>query len=338
MIDLIGTNEEVAKQVLAEHGGDGDDGFNDTLTRPLLYGVGGVTKDPARYAAICSIVVRMAYVPANHERIATFLVETANGLRRVGGVWDALQVTDTLETARTSILGLPEGPRRSRLEGLHAYHGGIVYRELGEFDKAALAQEESARLGSDPNTNGISRFCAAVEWAHYSLVVGDPAMIAEKLAALRAAVLALMALDGSNQEVRRWQLANCPAHLLYTHWLAGVKYYGWQAELEAFQRLPEDLAKTFEPWGLLFSAIDSLDRGGSGFPAVELADAVIKKDAHPSTTALAMLVAARAHQANRLLGITKVMLRAIVSLPGHGGHFVRAVAKRELEALASAKS
>lgn len=335
MINLTGTDEEVGRQVLADHGGEGDETFNDTFTRPLLYGVGGVTRDPARYATICRLVADGA---STHERKATFLLEAANGTRRVGGTWDGNAFSDLMEEANLHIVQVPEGPRQRRLLALHAYHGGIAYRDLGKFELAALAQEESARLEPDPNKAGISLFCALVEWVHYALVVGDPALMAEKLASLRAGVAPLMALDGSDTEVHRWQRANCPAHLLYAHWLAGTTYDGWDADMKAMQNLPEDLAGTFKDWSRVFSAIDFLNRGGSGFPAIELADYVMWNGSHPSTTALAMLVAARAHQANVLFGLAKVLLRAIVNLPGHGAHFVRAVAKRDLAALEAAKS
>lgn len=243
-----------------------------------------------------------------------------------------------LEDVRPLIEGIME-PRRSRLEELRRNHSGIVYREGGLYERAAECQEEAAACAPDPATAQISRFCAAVERGHHALVTGDPDLMASTLEAARLAGDGLMKFDLSDiaEPVRgtliRWQVADRLAHLLYLYYLAGLTYDGYQPDMDGFlTALPTDLAKTYTHWRLALGAVNELTAGHL-HTATTLADETIALDTYAATTALAKLVLVRVASAEGLHGVAKSHLVSVTYQPGHGGHFVRAVASRELAAL-----
>lgn len=340
-IDLSRSNEELARQFLEEHP-EGSETFDGPYVQLIVYGIGS-PKDPARYAEICRLARGMT---ESVERQATCMLEEVNGLRRVRGEWDMPTVLVLLDEVRP-LIDQVTGERQRRLREVHAYHAGLVHREAGRFEEAAKAQDEAASLAPDPATAAISRFCAAVELAHHALQVGDETLIREKLGAVLSQSEELLNVSVPEDHPKaatlkktltRWQLADRPAHLLYLHWLAGEEYDDWNADLDSFlNKLPADLAEQYTVWRHVFSAISAVD-GKRLDEAAAFAHRAIGLDVHAATTALAMVVLADVAEAEGLLGVQKAYLRGIVSLPGHGGHFVREVAEQELADLEAAGS
>lgn len=331
MFDLTQSDGALARQLVEEYP-EGAETFDADLTRPLLY---GANPDPARYARICALAFELT---DSGERRATFALERVNGERRVRGTWDMAATLQSLEDAKQLIAMVSE-PRRNRLEELRRYHAGIVYREGGLYERAAEEQEQAAASAPDPVTAQISRFCATAERGHHALVTGDHDLMASTLETARLAGDGLMKFDLTNfaEPIRgtliRWQVADRRAHLLYLHYLAGLTYDGYERDMDEFlTALPDGLAKTYTHWRLALGAVNALTVGQL-HAATALADETIALDTYAATTALAKLVLARVASAEGLKGVAKSHLTSVTYQPGHGGHFVRAVASRELAAL-----
>ncbi|HLD31343.1 MAG TPA: hypothetical protein VJB37_00385, partial [Patescibacteria group bacterium] len=139
------------------------------LDQALIKGHDGYTPDPAMYMAIFD---KAAARVTNPERQATYLLEALNGARRRPGLWNTLETEGMLLAAKKAIQAIGGGgSRKTRLEGLSYYHGGLLYRMVGEYLKAGAEQicagAALAQAGrfQEANTSIIAAKVELLNWA-----------------------------------------------------------------------------------------------------------------------------------------------------------------------------
>jgi hypothetical protein len=125
------------------------------------------------------------------------------------------------------------------------------------------------------------------------------------------------------------------AHRLYIHFLLGVDYKGLEADIGQMLDLPDQHKKTYTSWTSALLALRA-DFYGQMDQAAKYTNLVLDSGNFlPVPNMLVMLILARAAKAVEQPGISVAtgMYKALINEPCHGGHFVRAVARRELAKL-----
>lgn len=182
--DLTMSDEELARLVVSEYP-ENAELSGSPLEKSLVLGRDGVKRDPARYADIFQLALGMTNNP---ERKASFALEQVNGLRRRDGLWEPDPVVFAMNGALDMATNLPSDyPRRKRLRGLANYNGGILFRNLGKFERAADYQMAAAALelaAGNPDKSAISLFCAQVERTSAAFMNGDSERIQSALSTL----------------------------------------------------------------------------------------------------------------------------------------------------------
>ncbi|MBI5401562.1 hypothetical protein HZB05_01905 [Candidatus Wolfebacteria bacterium] len=178
------SNEKLAAMVVSEYPEDAELAGS-PLEKWLILGRDGQKRDPARYAAIFQLALGMT---ESQERIAAFSLEQVNGLRRRDGLWETDPVCFALGGIMAVINNLsPDHPRLKRLLGLANYNGGILYRNLGQFEKAAQYQRSATAMelaAGHSDKAAISLFCCQVELTSAAFMTGDAISIREAVATL----------------------------------------------------------------------------------------------------------------------------------------------------------
>lgn len=327
-MNLTRTDNELAHQLIVTSP-EGDETYDKGDLRALLYDP--KLADRARYARIFRLAIDMT---DSRERAASFALEMANGERRRPGLWDIKAVMEVLESTNSNIARLPDNPRRNRLMELSMYHAGLVYREAGEYVKAAEAQLRSASFAPGTAKGQISSFCAAVEMCHHALVTGDADDMGTALTNLIAEGEKLEKFrDDPDFTVQQWVLANAPTHRLYAHYLAGESYTGEEADFQQMCDLPDAHRTTYATWTAALRALRADKQNKLGLMEKNASATMDSGTFLVVPNLIGLLVMARVALMNNLPVLAAGIYKTIIAMPCHGGHFVRAVAKRELAAL-----
>lgn len=286
---------------------------------------------PELYAQIAMKVVNL--VSAQPERRGTWLLESVDGARRAPGPWNIGAVTGRLRMAMDSIASLPTGPRRLRLLGLGTYHRGLVCRASGHYEGAADAQTASALLeltAGNINMAATAVFVSQVERTSQSFKENTDH---------RTAVLALqMAFDaGEGALPSSWHDIEGPGHLLSFDFACneqGPRYDELLGRRHAAQ--PNDfwdfvygrIFKAYwnEQWEAIPDLAKEFDQKYGAVGSSSIADAAC----------LTLLAAARALRQMCQFDDAKTMLGRVIDYNrNHGGHWIKARARRELDVLMS---
>lgn len=334
------SNSDVATALLQEWRDGGEDVAKNI--QPL----GGLIGPPGgaeRYGAICALAADMV---ADDQPImkTELLLGAAYGIRNGSGMWDAEAVNDHLNRVGEIISRLEDKVRlpfrRRRL-----YHLGLLLREVYSHDhflRASFAHEEAADIASTEAKKQIERMIAAVERSHHACEKNDRNLF--ETAMTQLAVIEethLTHLADTDDEVKKWLMGDLPGHRLCVAWLMGdLPYDKLEQDRETLAKIAAAREPLFQQgwhvyrvlYPMMFGAVDDL-KAGRFAQAFVTANQMVTDYGHPSHVLFAILIAARAQYAMGITGIGRETLRMIPSYPSHGGHFVRAAARRELTAL-----
>lgn len=220
----------------------------------------------------------------------------------------------------------------ARLNELLFYHQGIVHRRMGHYHLAATAQTlavDCAKKAGSPERAAICQFVVAVECVNEELCHDSLAL--SELEGLRteAGHVRETLADATDPMLVQWRDANIPAHVLVAHIWTCKDYLERPQDERQIMSLTGDLADQFKHWMGIAAASRAFH--GRHFGDVDgIIDAVIAENRHVDTTATALLMKARATLADE---VARRTLQQIIDLPAEGAHQVRAVARRELQAL-----
>lgn len=215
-------DERQAKLILT-HYPHGTDLRGNPLEQPLLYS--GDADGPARYMRVFAIAAEEASID---ERRVAFLLESWNGARRRPGKWDTRIVLHLQDHILSLLTAMAEGERKNRLAELCWYHTGLTAHLLGDFDRAADAQDTAGKLAQkrrDKDSGYICAMQAAYERACGALVKYLRAPPEETRKAGETALYALHAFpdrngldnDATTTTKRRWTNGNGPVQRLLLH-------------------------------------------------------------------------------------------------------------------------
>lgn len=314
------------------------------LARKIIY----TDNDPERWALICTEALRKMSYSRNtgNERYATLKIEEINGMRRCPK-WNATLMKQLLINAEAAINCLldVDDERKILLQGLHFYHGGLIYHALGDFAKAAECHETAAQLpGTSPLSIAIAKYCAAFERVCEFLAQKIYIDLVERaldgeLAWSKfniAANMLLRILDLQTQQGRQWE-GNIAGHKIRLGWLL-ENQIGLNTNLKVklnrltiIERLPKELKPAFDDGLGLCYAISSLL-----WDNLRQAYWIANRLGNDPRTEIdqrceALLLAAHIKELLRESEEAKEILEKLISLKGHGGHVARVIARRKLE-------
>ncbi len=263
-----------------------------------------------------------------------------NGLRRLPeGEREDDTIGELFKETNKSIESLEDSPRKNRLLSLWSYHAGIYARVIGDFQLAAESQARSAELAEqagDMKSAVISRFCEVFERVNHALV-SDLGKISEELEQERKVGKFFYETLSKEKDPTsvRWNLLSGPNHLLLTHFWANAPYDG-KSDVGRFDELKSfdpEMAEKFKGSISIAQAVQFWNEGKTNEARLTAQNYIQTGEAtSPEFLATAHLLLGRIAAAEDRKEEAKEHLQDTIAIQG-SAHQVRAVARRELEAL-----
>lgn len=289
---------------------------------------------PEDFASIAELATRSVADPA----VAALLrLAVINGSRRTETMASDA-VNGMFTTVKQEIAALPPGSRKDRCASFARYQARVFLARNGFYAEAAEAETEEAVAATMPDKQAVSRFLSSVYSMWAALVVGDSEKIDAALGNIKTDLPRLRAdLAGSDVELQ-WSHGNGPIHQLQALLLTNNHLDdSWKAELADLRQHADRLGNAFAGWISILEAEDMFRRNlvNDALAAVEK---IIDGNHSPDIKAAARLIRTRELFSARELFSerpTSQLVRDEYGLikPCPDGHFIAAVAARELAAI-----
>lgn len=303
--------------------------------------LGKLMNDPATRQKYSDAHLEASKAPGLSPALqAHFLLGAVYGLRNTPGAWDPDRALALLFDIEDTISTLPKRSKERRsLERRRLYHVGLIHREVyanDHFRKAADAHRKAAKIATTPVERLTELVCASCELMHNAVEKNDPHALVKQFDELRRLTAELQPLaDAGDKLAHKWLEADVPSHRWYCAWLMGEYYYlERDADAEALLNLKPPFTDQYEHWTLVVRAARLPDPGEQELQVNEVfMNRLIGRAAYPASDIIALVINGRAEKQMGNIGLAHAAYTAAVNYPGHGGHFGRAAASRELAAL-----
>lgn len=330
-MDLLTMSDEAIARAIASEVTSGDWTIKTQKLDPFM----NDPKNRARTAHIFELVAGL-FVDRPTLQADALLGAVYHG-RNVLGLWDDETVLRQLNQVADIIAHMEASDEVSALTRRRLYHLALIHREIRKPDHfltAAAIHEQAADIAPTAEEKIVELTCAACERMFHAVEANDHDLFQKQSDGIRA-LEEQLAPFAENTGGLAWKLLHADVTWVraLSNWLLGTWDYPERAaDLDNLNILPEPHRTAYAHWPIVFSAITALEQHELDV-AINAADKVLLAGAYSGSNLAALLVVARANLQMGHNGLYRAGLCGIEHVQVHGGHFVRAVARREFEKL-----